>query len=115
MDYDEFAKISQGLGGGACGREMWPEVEHTYMSTHICKSTLAYVYWNKTGYYEQLAHAVKKYDEEKEKFVNDTSEIGYTQIVMLDSISDWVIKIRELVKTCNKLYTERPARFRRDA
>lgn len=64
MNRQEAREIAEAHNwGGEIGEYMWHEAEQTYLSSKLTKTQFVWLYWMKTGYYEQLAFAVKKYDE----------------------------------------------------
>lgn len=106
MSYEEFAKISANLNGGACSEAIWPEVEQTYMSCEIGKYALAYVYWNRTGYYEQLANAVKHYREDLENLKKHSHSCSELTLVFTERVFDSCKSVTNLVAICNKIFNE---------
>ena len=115
MNYEEAKRISEERGwGGAVGREMWRELETTYVTSDLTKEQLLFLYWMRTGYYEQLAYAVKKYRlavGALNNCINATSGGDVDTVYILsDALSDAAIALKKVQKVA-KAVCESDARF----
>lgn len=104
MNYEEARKIAeQHNWGGAVGREMWREFEATYLTSDLTKTQFVYLYWMRTGYYEQLAYAVKKYDlavDALKECLNVTDGAGIDRTAVLaDGLADRAYELKKVMAT----------------
>ena len=65
MMKSEFGAISRRLNvGGDCADYMWDDIELFYMSyDSLDKDDCARIYWNHTGYFEQMVQKLKEVRE----------------------------------------------------
>lgn len=115
MNYEEAKRISEERGwGGAVGREMWRELETTYVTSDLTKEQVLFLYWMRTGYYEQLAYAVKKYRlavGALKNCLNATDGDGInTTYILSDALADAAVALKK-VQEVAKAVCESDVRF----
>lgn len=110
MEREEFAEISGRYGGGNCGVEMWDEIESTYMASNLTKDELAFVYWNHTGIYEQIAAAAKEYAAAAKDVAKGAKDFLSmpTKVVMrrTEALADAARKLSDLEDKAKVLFLE---------
>ena len=113
MNYEEAKRIAEERGwGGAVGLEMWRELETTYVTSDLTKEQVLFLYWMRTGYYEQLAYAVKKLAVEAlNNCLNATNGGGVdTTYILSDALADAAIDLKKVQRVA-KAVCESDVRF----
>lgn len=106
---------------GPVGEEFWDEFNMVYIFTELTKEEVTYLYWMKTGTYERIALAVKKFLEKKEElkdicaFKETTAENLNRASWVADIFAERAIELREAVAHGKELFTNRVPRNRRPA
>ena len=115
MNYEEAKRIAEERGwGGAVGLEMWRELETTYVTSDLTKEQVLFLYWMRTGYYEQLAYAVKKYRLAVEALNNCLKDTNRDSVdnnyIMYDTLADAAIDLKKVQRVA-KAVCESDVRF----
>ena len=105
---------------GSVGAEFWDEFNMVYLQTELTKEEVTYLYWMKTGTYERIALAVKKFLEQKAELNGICAFEGWTSTKYLnsascvaDTFSECAIELRDAVEHGKELFANRVPRNRR--
>ena len=123
MNREEIERISaeNHWAYGSVGAEFWDEFNMVYLYTELTKEEVTYLYWMKTGTYERIALAVKKFIEQKAElkvicaFEEWTADNLNCASCEADAFAERAIELRDAVAHGKELFANRVPRNRRPA